>query len=250
MLKNPSLDWLAICILAFVLVVIIEQQRRQTEAIDLGPQPRSWNLSRSVLRSGSLWSPRPPFWSGEGNYIVAAAVTIEVESLLIFGLLWQRVRNRKAGAILRQNAERLRATLDGAPSLIWMCNTEGKVTYLNEKGAEFRDPTHSAECEDRFSARVHPDDLTNVLNKFSLGLERHVSFSMEYRLRGRDGVYRWMLDVASPGFCADGSFSELIGSALDITEQKPSREMLERLSGRLIELQEKRTQPNCERTAR
>ena len=64
-------------------------------------------------------------------------------------------------------------------------------------------------------------------------------FSMEYRLRRSDGAYRWMFDVASPRVNGDGSFGGFIGSAIDTTDQKLAQQALERVSGQLIEAQEK-----------
>ena len=69
-------------------------------------------------------------------------------------------------------------------------------------------------------------------------LERHDRFSQEYRLRRRDGVYRWMLDVAAPRINRDGKFAGFIGSAIDVTDQKLAQEALEQVSGKLIEAQE------------
>jgi signal transduction histidine kinase len=86
---------------------------------------------------------------------------------------------------------------------------------------------------------IHPDDRPNVLNIVGTALKTRQPFSYEYRLRRSDGVYRWMLDVASPRINGDGSFAGLIGSAVDITDQKLARQALEKVSRQLIEAQEK-----------
>lgn len=62
---------------------------------------------------------------------------------------------------------------------------------------------------------------------------------MEYRLRRSDGVYRWIMDLGVPRFNTDGSFVGYIGSAIDVTDQKLAHEALQRVSGQLIEAQEK-----------
>ena len=43
---------------------------------------------------------------------------------------------------------------------------------------------------------------------------------MEYRLRRKDGEYRWMLDTGTPRFDANGTFLGYIGSCIDIGERK------------------------------
>jgi two-component system sensor kinase FixL len=47
---------------------------------------------------------------------------------------------------------------------------------------------------------------------------------MEYRLRRRDGEYRWVLDNGTPLFAADGTFTGYIGSCIDITEGMQAQE--------------------------
>ena len=46
------------------------------------------------------------------------------------------------------------------------------------------------------------------------------SFTLEYRLRHKDGEYRWVLDTGTPRFKADGAFLGYIGSCLDIADRK------------------------------
>jgi signal transduction histidine kinase len=78
-----------------------------------------------------------------------------------------------------------------------------------------------------------------VLDALSQALKTQQPFSKEYRLRRSDGIYRWMFDVASPRINGDGSFGGFIGSAIDTTDQKLAQQALEKVSGQLIEAQEK-----------
>jgi signal transduction histidine kinase len=64
-------------------------------------------------------------------------------------------------------------------------------------------------------------------------------FEMEYRLRGRDGEYRWIFDRGVPRFSEDNLYVGYIGSCIDITNRKPAEEDLAGVSGRLIEAQER-----------
>jgi PAS domain S-box-containing protein len=128
---------------------------------------------------------------------------------------------------------------DTTPSLVWMCDPKGKITYLNERRIAFTGPGSNAGYGDSWATYVHPDDLRNVKDGMSQGLKDRQPFSREYRLRRSDGVYRWMFDVATPRVNGDGSFGGFIGSAIDVTEQKLAQQALEQVSGQLIEAQEK-----------
>jgi PAS domain S-box-containing protein len=203
-------------------------------------QLRRWNLLESALPPGSLVLYREAtFWERYRYYIIAAGVVIVIQSALIIGLLWQRARKRRAEAVLRESEKRFRVMTDTTPSLVWMCDPEGKVTYLNERRVAFTGLDPNAGYGDSWIGYVHPNDLRNVLDALARSLKCHQSFSNEYRLRRHDGVYRWMFDVAASRVNGDGSFAGFIGSAIDVTDQKLAQEALERLSGKLIDAQEK-----------
>jgi PAS domain S-box-containing protein len=203
-------------------------------------QLHHWNIPESALTPGSVVLYREPtLWERGRKYFLGAIVVIVAQALLIFGLFWQRARKRKAEAVLRESENRFRLMADSTPSLIWMCDEQGKVTYVNEQWVVFTGLDKSAGHGHMWAASVHPDDLPNASDTFSKALGSHKPFSNECRLRRHDGVYRWMFGVASPRVNGDGSFAGFIGSAVDVTDQKRAREVLEKVSGQLIDAQEK-----------
>ncbi len=212
---------------------------------DLKPQVdwralRHWHIAESALPPGTLILNRElTLWERDRKYFIPVIALIALQVLLIIGLLWQRARKRKAEAVLGESEKRFRVMTDAAPALVWMCDPRGKITYLNERRVAFTGPNPDAGYGDTWITYVHPDDLNGMLETFSHALEKHQPFSKEYRLRRYDGVYRWMFDVASPRLNGDGSFAGFIGSAIDMTDQKLAQQALEKVSGQLIEAQEK-----------
>jgi PAS domain S-box-containing protein len=201
---------------------------------------RRWHIPESALPPGTLVLYREPtFWERDRRYILAAILVILAQALWIVALLWQRARKRKADAALKESEGRFQRMANTTPSLVWMCDGEGKVTYLNDTRIEFTGRDPSAGYDDVWTKYIHPDDIEAVLSANALGLERHEKFSKQYRLRRKDGDYRWMFDVAAPRVNGDGSFAGFIGSAADITDQKLAQEALEKVGGQLIEAQEK-----------
>jgi PAS domain S-box-containing protein len=201
---------------------------------------RRWNISESSLPPGTVVSNRElNLWERYRDYVLAAVILIIGQAVLIAALLWQRARKRKAESILRESEERFRTLANTTPSLIWMCDPRGKITYLNDRRLAFTSPDPEAGYGDTWIAYVHPDDLPGMLETIAQALKARRPFTKEYRLRRSDGVYRWMFDVASPSVHADGSFAGFIGSAIDTTDQKLARQALEKVSGQLIEAQEK-----------
>ena len=212
-----------------------------TETIEVDwRQLRHWNISESALPPGTMILYRPPsFWEQYRKYGIAAIIVIIAQFLWIAALLWQRARKRKAEAALRESEKRFRVMADTTPSLVWMCDKDGKITYRNSRRTEFTGPDRNAGYGDSWQEYVHPDDREDVVLLLSEALKSPASFSMQYRLRRLDGEYRWMFDVVSPRVNGDGSFAGFIGSAVDITDQKMAQDALENVSGRLIEAQEK-----------
>jgi PAS domain S-box-containing protein len=199
-----------------------------------------WHIPESALPPGTLILYRPPtLWEQYRRYVIVGSVVVAALLLLIAGLLWERARKRKAEAVLRESEARFRVMADTTPSLIWMCDPQGEITYLNERRIMFTGPDANAGFGDTWIGFIHPEDVKNVLDALGGALQDHRPFSKEYRLRRSDGVYRWMFDVASPRVNGDRSFAGFIGSAIDITDQKLAQQALEKVSGRLIEAQEK-----------
>jgi PAS domain S-box-containing protein len=202
-------------------------------------QLQRWHLHQSALPPGSVVLYRElSLWERYRKYILAVIALIVAQALLIAGLLWQRARKRKAEAVLRESEERFRVMADSTPSLVWMCDPHGKITYLSERWIEFTGREPLAGYGDSWIEYIHPDDVKNVLDVYWQALKDHRAFSNECRLRRSDGVYRWMFDVASPRVNGDGSFAGFIGSAIDTTDQKLAQQALEKISGQLIEAQE------------
>jgi PAS domain S-box-containing protein len=199
-----------------------------------------WHIAEAMLPPSTVIDFRVlPFWRRNLKYILMVAALIVAQGLLIAGLLLQRTRKRKAEAVLRESEERFRVMADTSPSLVWMCDAQGRITYLNGRRSEFTGPDAEGGHGDTWIAAVHPDDVEAMLRTLYEALKTKEPFSQEYRLRRSDGVYRWMLDVASPRVNGDGSFAGFIGSAIDTTDQKLAQQALEKVSGQLIEAQEK-----------
>jgi PAS domain S-box-containing protein len=200
---------------------------------------RRWHIPESFLPPGTVVSYREPtFWHRYRTYIIASLALILSQALLIAGLLRQRARKRRIEAGLRESEERFRVMSDASPSLIWMSDTHGKITYLNDRWITFTGREEQAGFGDKWIDYIHPDDAKNMVDIYSQAHKDQRPFSSECRMRNSEGVYRWMFNVASPRGNGNGAFAGLIGTAIDVTDQKLAQQALEKVSGQLIEAQE------------
>ena len=75
--------------------------------------------------------------------------------------------------------------------------------------------------EEAWSANIHPDDLARVMAAVQSHFEGKIPvFSEEYRIRCKDGSWKWILDR---GICqrdTSGQVIRMAGSENDITDRK------------------------------
>ena len=198
-------------------------------------------VHESAFQAAAIMSYRQSSpWGFYGKYIPIGLIIL-IQTLTIVGLLLRRPRARNSELRLLESEKRFRLMADTTPALVWMCDVSGDVTYLNNRRIEFTGRDPAAGLGDVWTAFIHPDDVQSVRRANAQALQEQEGFSKEYRLRRRDGVYRWILDIAAPRVNGNGSFAGFIGSAVDITDQKLAQEALEKIGGKLIEaLEEER----------
>jgi PAS domain S-box-containing protein len=121
---------------------------------------------------------------------------------------------------LEQSEALFRNLCETAPTMIWMTDAEGNCVYWNQRWYEFTGQNEQKALADGWVQAMHPDDAMRTQQEFKQRIDDHASFSLEYRIRRRDGQYRWCVDAASPHFDVNGQFHGHIGSIMDITERK------------------------------
>src|SRR5262249_45824805 len=115
---------------------------------------------------------------------------------------------------------RFRSMADTAPVMIWVSGPDKVCTWFNKPWLKFVGRPMEREVGRGWVENVHPDDFDACIRTYSASFDARQPFSMEYRLRRHDGDYRWVLDVGTPRYGADGDFIGYIGSSIDITERK------------------------------
>jgi PAS domain S-box-containing protein len=145
---------------------------------------------------------------------------------------------KRAEAALRESEERFRLVANTAPVMIWMSGIDNLCTYFNQGWLEFTGRYLEEELGNGWAEGVHPDDLRRCLETYTKAFYRRERYDIEYRLRRRDGEYRWILATGVPRFSVDNSFAGYIGSAIDVTEHKLAEEALSTVGQKLIEAHE------------
>ena len=129
-------------------------------------------------------------------------------------------KRKLAEEALRESEARFRTVADVAPVMIWMSGPDKLCNFFNKGWLEFTGRTLDQELGDGWTKGVHAEDLEHCLEVYGKAFDAREPFTMEYRLRRKDGEYRWVLDTGTPRFDAAGVFVGYIGSCLDIADRK------------------------------
>jgi two-component system, sensor histidine kinase PdtaS len=109
-----------------------------------------------------------------------------------------------------------RELADFAPVMIWRSGPDALCDWFNKPWLDFVGRTMEQEIGNGWAENVHPDDFDRCLKTYLSSFEARTAFSMSYRLKRRDGVYRNILDNGAP-FYRDGEFAGYFGSCIDIS---------------------------------
>ncbi len=127
---------------------------------------------------------------------------------------------RNAQQALSESEARFAMMAASAPVMIWLTDAGGACTYVNEQWLSFTGRTLQQELGRGWIENVHPDDVAAVSEAYTAAAAAHAAFSAEYRLRDRDGFYRWVLTRGTPRMEESTRFTGFIGSCTDIHAQR------------------------------
>ncbi|HEV2664777.1 MAG TPA: PAS domain S-box protein, partial [Blastocatellia bacterium] len=142
----------------------------------------------------------------------------------------QGIERKRAEEALRASEEKFRILADTAPVMIWVSGTDKLCTFFNKPWLDFTGRSMDEELGAGWTKVIHPEDCDRCLETYVTAFEAREPFKMEYRLRGHDGEYRWILDHGIPRFSPGGDFLGYVGTCVDITERKQAEAEREQLA--------------------
>ncbi|MEK0083283.1 ATP-binding protein [Benzoatithermus flavus] len=134
---------------------------------------------------------------------------------------------RQAREALAESERRYRFMAESIPQIVWTAEPDGNVDYLNSRWTDYIG-ADGAEAGTgwSWSAFVHPDDVPEALAEWEEARAAGRALDVEFRLRRRDGSYRWHLARALPLHDTKGRIVKWFGSMTDIHDQKLYEETL------------------------
>ena len=130
----------------------------------------------------------------------------------------------KAQEALKASEQEAREILDRVPPMISIWTDEG-ISYTNSRLSDYVGAVITDLRDGSYLDYSHPDDREAMVNEF-MKSPTTTPKEIIYRLRGKNGVYRWFHTRAEPHFNEDGSIYRWYGLNSDIDDLYRSRELL------------------------
>lgn len=144
---------------------------------------------------------------------------------------------QRAETALQETEERYALAMQGSQDGLWDWNLRTGAFYFSTRWKQMLGYGDDEFCSDveTWAEHIHPDDYAGVFGRIKDYLEgREAAYDMEFRLRHKDGEYRWIRTQGAVLRDQDGKPFRMAGWHTDITERRQIDEAL-RSSQQFIE---------------
>ena len=131
-----------------------------------------------------------------------------------------RVRAQQA---LEAQAQRLRLIVDTIPGSVWQVGRNG-LEYLNRFTTEYTGKQPEEMHDPGWQDVVHPADVERFRSTWLETVNKGTPLSIEFRLRRRDGVFRWFRTQGREVRGEGGAVTGWVGVDIDIDDARRAAE--------------------------
>ena len=167
----------------------------------------------------------------------ASSAILIIALLVLYSLMLYRQRGRLVHEVetrtaeLRASEAQFRALVENANDIIYSLAPDGTLTYVSPNWTEILGHETDEVLNQPIDPYVHPDDLNKCKAFLKLVfVTKAKQGGVEYRVRNKEGEWRWHTSNAAPILDADGKVISYMGIARDITERKDVETRMMRLA--------------------
>ena len=157
----------------------------------------------------------------------ASIACVEARGENVFTLVMrdvtQRLRNEQA---LRESETRFRVLAETIPDFIFTARSDGWTDYTNARFHEYSGIDAESAMGYGWIAAVHPGDVDGALGSWRRSVASGAPHEMKFRVRSRDGEYRWHVARARPIRDESGAIVKWFGVCTDIHDLVLAQESL------------------------
>lgn len=170
-------------------------------------------------------SNRPPaLWETYAPYVSVAIVLLLAQTMLILELLRQRKKERIIRGHLRESEARLREAQSIAQCGSWVWDISRNKTFWSDE--MYRILGLVPQSVPPTSRLIHPGDDQYYVTKMKEASDTHQLYSAERRILRPNGEERIVLESGQPKYDSQQRLVSIVGTLLDITEQRRAERVL------------------------
>ena len=128
---------------------------------------------------------------------------------------------------VEKSEKEFRELANAMPQLVWIADSNGNITYFNDRIHEFSGASRKADGTWAWEGVVHEDDFEGTRLAWANALKQGTSFECENRMRMKDGTFKWYLSRSYPQKNERGEVICWYGTSTYIHDQKMFEEILE-----------------------
>jgi len=177
-----------------------------------------YNVDYRVAGKDGRWR----WWSARGGVLRDE----QGEPRRWVGAITDITERKRAEEALQESGTAFRTLAEVVPQLVWMCTPDGLSIYFNQRWVDYTGLTLEESYGRGWTIPFHAEDKQAAWDAWNHAVESGGKYSIECRLRGADGTYRWFLTRGVPLRDAAGGIVKWFGTYTDIDDLKRAQQDL------------------------
>jgi PAS domain S-box-containing protein len=154
------------------------------------------------------------------EYIFAPALAPDGSVEFMVGCSRDITARRRSEQALKESIAEFRTLASAMPQIVWAADAGGECVYLNQQWMDHTGRSLADSLGSGWLEQLHPADRQAVVDTWQEAMHTGRGFSIEVRLVGRDGSFRWWLLRTVPVEEEAGRVIKWIGTCTDVDDLK------------------------------